>query len=120
MIFGPDGNHDGAQDLYIVDRDLNAVLRYDGVTGTYVDTFVASGSGGLSSPADLAFGPDGNLYVSCYVGNQVLDYDGSSGAFLGVVASGLAAPYGITFGTDGACTLPTRVPTRCFAPTILS
>src|SRR5438445_10352632 len=72
LIFGPDGNYDGAKDLYIVDRDLNAVLRYDGVTGAFIDTFVASGSGGLSSPADLAFGPEGNLYVRSSVGNQVL------------------------------------------------
>jgi subtilisin-like proprotein convertase family protein len=102
LVFGPDGNGDGAQDLYIVDRDLNAVLRYDGITGAFIDTFVASGSGGLNSPADLVFGPDGNLYVSSNVGNQVLNYNGSSGAFLGVVATGLAAPFGVTFGSDGS------------------
>lgn len=85
-----------------MERDLNAVLRYDGVTGSFVDTFVPSGSGGLNSPFDLAFGPDGNLYVSSNIGNQVIRYDGSSGAFLDVVVSGLSSPDGITFGTDGS------------------
>src|SRR5262249_46987146 len=32
LVFGPDGNHDGKQDLYVADLNLNAVLRYDGVT----------------------------------------------------------------------------------------
>ena len=101
LVFGPDANQDSAQDLYIVDRDLDAVLRYDGLTGAFLDTFVPTASGGLNSPADLEFGPDGNLYVSSELSNQVLRYDGLSGAFLGVVASGLAIPFGITFGPDG-------------------
>ncbi len=102
-IFGPDGN------LYVVSADTNAVLRYDGVTGAFIDTFVTSGSGGLTGPSDLVFGLDGNLYVSSnvsyvtgVVGTQVLRYDGSSGAFLNVVASGLASPLGLTFGSDGS------------------
>jgi hypothetical protein len=55
------------------------------------------------------FGPDGDLYVSStanlstgVVGTQVLRYDGSSGAFLNVVAGGLSRPLGITFGSDGS------------------
>jgi hypothetical protein len=102
LVFGPDGNHDGAQDLYILDRDLNAVLRYDGVTGSFIDTFVESRSGGLNSPGDLAFGPDGSLYVTSNPGNQLFRFDGASGAFLGVAVSGLANPLGITFGQDGS------------------
>jgi hypothetical protein len=101
LIFGPDANNDGVQDLYIADRDLNAVLRYDGVTGAYIDTFVGTGSGGLNQPGDLAFGPDGDLYVSSEAGNQVLRYN-ASGAFLDVVATGLSQPIGITFGSDAS------------------
>jgi sugar lactone lactonase YvrE len=100
--FGPDGNHDGAQDLYVASANTNSILRYDGVTGSFMDTFVTPASGGLNSPADLAFGPDGDLYVSSYAGNQVLRYDGSSGVFLNVVTSGLASPLGITFGSNGS------------------
>lgn len=100
--FGPDGNHDGVQDLYVASADTNSILRYDGVTGSFMDTFVTPASGGLNSPGDLAFGPDGDLYVSSYAGNQVLRYDGSSGVFLNVVTSGLASPLGMTFGTNGS------------------
>jgi hypothetical protein len=109
-VFGPDGNHDGAPDLYVASAGSNAILRYDGTSGSFIDAFVTSGSGGLNGPFDLAFGPDGNLYVSMLGNNpssppspgQVLRYDGSSGAFLGVVASGLTTPDGITFGGDGS------------------
>jgi len=45
---GPDGN------LYVTSRS-NAVLRYDGKTGAFLDVF-ASG-GGLEDPAGLVFGP---------------------------------------------------------------
>jgi hypothetical protein len=36
----------------------------------------------------LAFGPDGNLYVASMNTNQILRYDGHTGAFLGVFAAG--------------------------------
>jgi sugar lactone lactonase YvrE len=101
LIFGPDANGDGVPDLYIADRDLSAILRYDGVTGAYIDTFVGTGSGGLNQPGDLVFGSDGDLYVSSQAGNQILRYN-SSGAFIDVIASGLSTPVGITFGSDGA------------------
>ena len=49
-------------DLFVSSYFTDNVLRYDGKTGAFVDTF-ASG-GGLDRPAGLAFGPDNNLYVS--------------------------------------------------------
>jgi streptogramin lyase len=101
LIFGPDANGDGVPDLYIADRNLSAILRYDGVTGAYIDTFVGSGSGGLNQPGDLVFGSDGDLYVSSQAGNQILRYN-STGAFIDVIATGLSTPIGITFGPDGA------------------
>jgi hypothetical protein len=43
-------------------------LRYDGITGAFIDKFVgdnpntaADETGGLSRPYGLAFGPDGNF-----------------------------------------------------------
>jgi DNA-binding beta-propeller fold protein YncE len=51
------------------------------------------------------FGPDGNLYVSSssYPDYAVLRYDGTTGAFIDVFASGggLDHPRGLVFGPDG-------------------
>ena len=60
--------------------------------------FVTAGSGGLAGPRDLAFGPDGNLYVSSNDNDEVLVYNGTTGAFMQIFAkaSGLA-PRGIAF-----------------------
>jgi sugar lactone lactonase YvrE len=99
-VFGPDGNGDAAQDLYVASGNSDEVLRYDGVTGAFIDAFVPAGSGGLDGPVDLAFGPDGNLYVSSLGNGQVLKYD-SSGAFIEVAVSGLSVPLGLTFDGDG-------------------
>ena len=51
--------------------------------GTFVKDFIPSGSGGLSTPYYLAYGPDGNLYVSGDGG--IKKYDGQTGAYLGDV-----------------------------------
>lgn len=74
FTFGPDGL------LYA--STGNQVNRYDPVTGTLLGEFVAAGSGGLLTPADLEFGPDGNLYLISRTNQRVLRYDGTTGAFL--------------------------------------
>src|SRR5262249_58531810 len=83
LVFGPDANHDGRMDLYVVSATTNSVLHYDGLTGTFLGEFVPSGSGQLDHPTGLTFGPDGNLYVANYalgVGHTaVLRFQGPSG-----------------------------------------
>ena len=97
-VIGPDGL------LYVASYWGSAVLRFDPATDSYVDAFVASGSGGLGGPSGLTFGPDGNLYVSDYDTNSVRRYDGTTGASLGTfVTAGsgsLTQPAGLTFGPD--------------------
>ncbi len=100
LLFGPDGN------LYIASGGAtDTVLRYDGQTGAFIDTFVTDGSGGLNQPASLAFGSDGHLYVSSIATASILRYDGLTGAFIDAfVASGsggLVEPHGLLFGPDG-------------------
>ncbi len=70
----------------------NRVERFDGSTGASMGNFVGPGVGGLSGATGLAFGPDGNLYVSSWDTNAVLRYQGPDGAspgtFIGTYASG--------------------------------
>lgn len=110
-LFGPDGNGDGLQDLYVVSADTNEILRYDGETGVFLDTFVAARSGGLLNPGDIAFGPDGNLYVSSLGfstntpvipgAGKVLRFEGTTGAYLNTIMTGLSNPLGVTVDSDG-------------------
>jgi streptogramin lyase len=64
------------------------------------------GSGGLYTPSAMAFGPDGNLYISggTFGGNLgVRRYHPTTGAFIDVFAntgSDLYVPIGIAFGPD--------------------
>jgi streptogramin lyase/Tol biopolymer transport system component len=77
----------------------NAVLRYDGTTGSFLSAFVPPGGNGLTGPYDLLFGPDGRLYVTSFGTNEVLRYDGTTGAFLDAFvergSAGLSGPVDI-------------------------
>jgi sugar lactone lactonase YvrE len=92
-------------DILVGNTQGNSVSRFDAHSGTYLGAFVAAGSGGLTAPDAITFGPDGNLYVSSGTdtGGQILRYDGLTGAFMGVFAQGggLDRPYGTAFGPDG-------------------
>ena len=98
-IIGPDGK------LYVGGEKSNDVLRYDALTGVFIDTFVTAGSGGLNEPSGIAFGPDGHLYVSSDATDEVLRFDGITGTFIDAFVTagsgGLIAPYGLIFGPDG-------------------
>ena len=90
MIWGPDQNNDGREDLYVIGLQSAAVHLYDGLTGTPINGGIFA-AGGMASPVDLDFGPDRNgdrvpdLYVLNNAGsNRVLWYDGITGAFGGL------------------------------------
>ena len=65
LIFGPDGNGDGQQDLYITNVEYAAsyltkektssIKRFDGTTGAFIDTFVPEDNHGLDGPGYLVF-----------------------------------------------------------------
>ncbi|OHB44042.1 MAG: hypothetical protein A2Y13_02255 [Planctomycetes bacterium GWC2_45_44] len=91
-------------DLLVANESGNSVLRYDGITGAALGAFIAAGSGGLSMPEDICYGPDANyVYVASYYGN-VKKYNGSTGAydsnFVTTGSGGLANIVGMTFGPD--------------------
>jgi hypothetical protein len=101
IVFGADGK------AYVASTasSSNAILRYDGTTGAFVDTFVAAGSGGLDGPLGMVFRPDGYLYVVGWRSNSVLRYQTSNGAFGGTVvpsgSGGLANPDDLLFDSNG-------------------
>ncbi|MCO8121379.1 DUF4347 domain-containing protein, partial [Stieleria sp. TO1_6] len=99
ILFGPDGM------LYASSYLSDNVQRFDPVTGTLINEFVAAGSGGLDRATGIAFGPDGNLYVASYNTDSILRYDGTTGAFIDeFVASGsggLDGPTALSFFADG-------------------
>jgi sugar lactone lactonase YvrE len=84
-----------ANNVVIVDTNKARVVR----------EFIAAGAGGLVSPDDMNYGPDGNLYVSSgtNTGGAILRFDGRTGAFIDVFATSpsLKRPYGHAFGPDG-------------------
>ncbi len=101
FVYGPDGN------LYIssgTTLENSAILRFT-PKGEFIDVF-ASGNG-LFRPYGVAFGPDNNLYVSSFLSDEILRYDGTTGAFIDVFArrqgiepDGLNGPNGLLFGPD--------------------
>src|ERR1035437_5447525 len=65
LVFGPDGN------LYLTNNQVgreqpSSVLRYNGITGAFIDIFVGVGSGGLNAGRGLVFGPGSDLYVRSF------------------------------------------------------
>jgi serralysin len=113
LLFGPDGNSDGKSDLYIAsgtESGSSSILRFDGQTGDFIDVFIGDHpdteldeSGGLIRPYGIAFGPDGNFYVSSFLSDQILRYNGSTGEFIDIFAQGngqaggLNGPNGLLF-----------------------
>jgi streptogramin lyase len=100
ILFGADGN------LYVgahwAPRGAENVVRgYNGSSGAFISTLVTDGSGGLTDPRGMVFGPDGNLYVSSASTNKILRYNGTTGAYIDDFATGLNGPHGLTFGPGG-------------------
>jgi DNA-binding beta-propeller fold protein YncE len=97
LVFGPDGN------LYVADSTApGAVTKLNGTTGALIGELTG---GGLSDPEGLVFGPDGNLYVANTDGNDIVRFNGTTGAFMDIFVAagsgGLQGPRGVTFGPDG-------------------
>src|SRR5262249_19126989 len=75
-IFGLDGN------LYVDGGQTNGVLRFNGTTGVFIDTFIPNnGPGNLLYAKGMAFDQEGRLYVADY-NDGVHRYD-AQGNFMG-------------------------------------
>ena len=117
--FVPSLNNPGPRDvkvnpinnrLYVLYYNAATVETFDLTTmatfGLLMPAGSPIGSGGLYTPSAMAFGPDGNLYISggTFGGNLgVRRYNPTTGAFIDFFAntgSDLYVPIGITFGPD--------------------
>jgi hypothetical protein len=92
LTFGPT-----SENLY-VSTLLGGIQQFDGTTGASMGFFVPAGSGGLAGASDLAFGPDGNLYVSAF--GSIKRYNGTTGAFINNLVPSVLGQ-GIEWGPDG-------------------
>ena len=113
LITPPQANHEL---LLVSDTFTNKITRYDAVTGDpfpapglsgadFIVPGTTPGSANLSEPTGMIYGPDGDLYVSSFGQNEVLRFNGQTGAFMNIFVSagagGLNSPMGLTFGPDG-------------------
>jgi hypothetical protein len=101
-----DCNGNGLADWIDVDRQFNvfiglsggAVREYHAASGVIVQEH---GAGMIQGAFDLAFGPDGALYVASFFTNQVIRVDVDSGQASVFIGAGVLAPSALAFGHDG-------------------
>ncbi|MDB5326942.1 MAG: exported protein of unknown function [Phycisphaerales bacterium] len=79
MTFGPDGN------LYVTNYGGRNILRFNGTTGAFIDTFVPAPAPGVNFYIDLAF-DNGKLLATNY-GDSIFQFDAVTGAPAGVFAT---------------------------------
>jgi hypothetical protein len=81
VVFGPGGNlFVGSADTFagsVANPHTSAVLRYDGTTGAFLDTFVTPDGGGLRYPAQLLF-TETDPVTLAYTGDRLKTVSGAS------------------------------------------
>jgi sugar lactone lactonase YvrE len=120
ITVGPDGT------IYVSSRGNSKILSYtcddtsctpQGLPGNPAGEFATLAG---ATPAQLKFGPDGNLYVSELFGQNVRVYNPTSGAQLANAASGLPGTGGIAFEADGDLLVGTVVVPDFMIPATIS
>ena len=117
LAFGPDGN------LYVLSDGPASVLEFNGATGAFIGTFVGpeAGPGSLGTVYGngMTFGPNGDLFISNTFpigggGSNVLEFNGSTGAYVQTLTGGLAftaeqlifGPGGILYVANNSASCP--------------
>jgi streptogramin lyase len=98
LMFRPNGT------LWVISRNEagEAINSYDGRTGAFLDSFAI---GRTMDRKRAIVGPDENIYVSSRGTDEVVRFNGQTGAFTDVFVSGgsggIGGPLGSSFGLDG-------------------
>jgi hypothetical protein len=91
---------DSNANIYVTNAGSKDLSQFDS-NGNFLGRFITAGSGGLGQPGCLTIGPEGDIYICSTDTDQVLKYDGMSGAFLDVfvetAAGGLNQPVSLVF-----------------------
>jgi sugar lactone lactonase YvrE len=95
--------------LLVLNEFSKNVLEFNGTTGTYVGEVISSATlvaNGITDPADMEIGADGNLYFTNHGstgGTNIWKYNSTSGAITAFATSGMPAhhTHGLAFGPDG-------------------
>ena len=89
---------DNAGNLYATGFDDNSVHK---IAPDGTSTLISSGIFLFNNLHDITLGPDGNLYIANYTGNNVLKMTLSPAITFQVFASGFSNPIGLTFDPAG-------------------
>lgn len=97
MTVGPDRR------LYMTSFNTRQVLRSDGRTTSVFIPANEREMNIIGRSDDVKFGQDGHAYVADWDNNRIVKFDGKTGTFIGVFASGngLQQPNRIAFGPTG-------------------
>jgi hypothetical protein len=108
-LYEPSGIAIRGGTVFVSSRGTGKIFFYDSVTGNPLS--LPGGDPGVfanpgadadpAAPAQLRFGPDGNLYVSEFFGTKVRVYNPATGARLPDAATGLTSAGGLAFAADG-------------------
>lgn len=87
-----------ASTVLIGDMSTDDIREYDATTGAYLGTFAT----GISNPADMVYGPNGNLFVCSFdTGAGVYEINASTGAIVNQWGLGMGFTNDILFMPDG-------------------
>lgn len=102
-------------DILVAGFDADVVLRYDSVGG-FVGTFASDPT--MNGPTAMVYSPTGNLLVLNEFSHNVLEFNGTTGAYVGELISpaalgsvGATDPGDMEIGPDGHLYISTHIST---------